>query len=170
MFRYRVMAKLTVLSEGYTGLSFEVRSEKSSIGRLGDNAISIPEASVSSRHCEVWLKGDDIAVVDQGSTNGSFINDLKLIAEKEATLRPGQTLRLGQIQLRFELETKHNDSGRPTVQPGMSHGGGNSPTTAFAKKTNKANKIIFGVGTTLLVIIIGALVYAFGNLSSGPTP
>lgn len=170
MFCYRVMAKLTVLSEGFTGLSFEVKSEKSSIGRLEDNAISIPEASVSSRHCEVWLKGDDIAVVDQGSTNGSFINDLKLTAEKVATLRPGQTLRLGQIQLRFELETKSTDSGRPTVQTGTTLGSGTSPHTTFAKKSNKANKITFGVGATLLVIIIGALVYAFGNLSSGPTP
>jgi len=88
------MAKLTVLTEGFTGLSFEVNADKASVGRIEGNSLCIPEASVSSHHCELWLKGDDVIVKDLGSTNGSFINELQLAADKEATLRPGQILRL----------------------------------------------------------------------------
>ena len=163
------MAKLTVLTEGFTSLSFEVKPEKASVGRLEENAICIPEASVSSHHCELWLKGDDLIVKDLGSTNGSFINELQLAAEKEATLRPGQILRMGQVQLRFETGKKQTEASRQTVKLGDAGttvaGGG----AAFSKKSNKANKVFFAVGGVLLLIIIGALVFAFLNLGS-PNP
>ena len=162
------MAKLTVLSEGFNGLSFEVKTEKSSIGRLEDNTFSIPEASVSSHHCEVWTKGDDVVVKDLGSTNGSFINELQLAAEKEAVLRPGQILRLGQIQLRFETGMRQSETLRQTVKIGAGSPGATGANTAFTKKSNNANKVFFAAGGLLLLIIIAALVYAFGNLSSGP--
>jgi pSer/pThr/pTyr-binding forkhead associated (FHA) protein len=160
------MAKLTVLTEGFTGLSFEVKAEKASVGRLEGNAICIPEASVSSHHCELWLKGDDVIVKDLGSTNGSFINELQLVADKEATLRPGQILRLGQVQLRFETGKKQTDASRQTVKLGDSGTTAAAGATAFSKKSNKANKVFFAVGGILLLIIIGALVFAFMNLGS----
>ena len=164
------MAKLSVLSEGFNGLSFEVKTEKASIGRLDDNSFSIPEASVSSHHCEVWLKGDDVVVKDLGSTNGSFINELQLAAEKEAVLRPGQILRLGQVQLRFETGMKQSDASRQTVKIGAGTLAGTANNTAFAKKSNNANKVFFAAGGLLLLIIIAALVYAFGNLSTPTAP
>lgn len=160
------MAKLTVLTEGFTGLSFEVKPEKASVGRLGENAICIPEASVSSHHCELWLKGDDLIVRDLGSTNGSFINELQLAAEKEATLRPGQILRLGQVQLRFETGKKQTEASRQTVKLGDAGATAAVGGAAFSKKSNKANKVFFAVGGILLLIIIGALVFAFLNLGS----
>jgi pSer/pThr/pTyr-binding forkhead associated (FHA) protein len=163
------MAKLTVLTEGFTGLSFEVKSEKASVGRLDENAICIPEASVSSNHCELWLKGDDVVVKDLGSTNGSFINELQLAPEKEATLRPGQVLRLGQVQLRFETGKKQTEASRQSVKLGDAGAAATAGTTAFSKKSNKANKVFFAVGGVLLVIIIAALVFAFLNLGS-PNP
>lgn len=160
------MAKLTVLTEGFTDRSFEVKPEKTSVGRLEENAICIPEASVSSNHCEVWLKGDDIIVKDLGSTNGSFINELQLAADKEATLRPGQILRLGQVQLRFETGKKQTEATRQTVKLGDSGTASAVGATAFSKKSNKANKVFLAVGGLLLVIIIGALVFAFLHLGS----
>ena len=39
------MAKLVVLTEGYVGRNFELKSERTTIGRLEDNAFQIPEAS-----------------------------------------------------------------------------------------------------------------------------
>jgi len=166
---HRIMAKLTVLTEGFTGLSFEVNADKASVGRIEGNSLCIPEASVSSHHCELWLKGDDVIVRDLGSTNGSFINELQLAADKEATLRPGQILRLGQVQLRFETGKKQTEAPRQTVKLGDSGATAASGATAFSKKSNKANKVFFAVGGVLLLIIIGALVFAFLNLGS-PNP
>src|SRR6266850_1318523 len=93
------MAKLVILSEGMTGRSHELKVDKTTIGRVEDNTFQIAEPSVSSHHCEVLLRGTDVVIRDLNSTNGTFINGEKIT---ESVLKPGQTLRLGQIDLRLE--------------------------------------------------------------------
>src|SRR5689334_14216553 len=95
------MPKLVVLSEGLTGRSHELKVDKTTIGRLEDNTFQIAEQSVSSHHCEVLLKGNDVVVKDLNSTNGTYINGEKIT---EKVLKPGQILRLGQIEVRLEAE------------------------------------------------------------------
>ena len=67
------MAKLVVLSEGFTGVTCELKVDKTTIGRLEDNAFQIAEPSVSSHHCELTRRGADLLVKDLNSTNGTFI-------------------------------------------------------------------------------------------------
>lgn len=93
------MAKLVVLNAGLAGRSVELTSEKTTIGRVEDNTFQIAEASVSSHHCEILLRGSDVVVKDLNSTNGTFINGEKV---SETVLKPGQTLRLGQIELKLD--------------------------------------------------------------------
>ena len=93
------MPKLVVLSEGLTGRSYELKVDKTTIGRLEDNSFPIAEQSVSSHHCEILLKGNDVIVKDLNSTNGTYINGEKIT---EKALKPGQILRLGQIEARLE--------------------------------------------------------------------
>src|SRR5437667_11384416 len=93
------MAKLVVLSEGLTGLAYELKVDKTTVGRLEDNAFQIAESSVSSHHCELDRRGGEIVVKDLNSTNGTFINGEKIT---EAVLKPGQILRLGQVEMRLE--------------------------------------------------------------------
>ena len=97
------MAKLVVLSEGFTGRTCELKGERTTVGRLEDNQFQIPEPSVSSHHCEIILRGNDIVIKDLDSTNGSFIDGDKIT---EAVLKPGQILRLGQIELRLDDGTQ----------------------------------------------------------------
>src|SRR5579862_1643325 len=93
------MAKLVLLSAGMTGRTHDLKTEKTTVGRVEDNTFQIAEPSVSSHHCEVLLRGNDVVIKDLNSTNGTFINDEKIT---ESVLKPGQTLRLGQIELRLE--------------------------------------------------------------------
>src|SRR5437867_1375004 len=93
------MARLVLLSEGLTGRSFERKVEKTTVGRVEDNAFQIPETSVSSHHAEILLRGNDVVIKDLNSTNGTFINGEKVA---EAVLKPGQILRLGMIEMRLE--------------------------------------------------------------------
>src|SRR5437867_10661278 len=93
------MARLVLLSEGLTGRTFELKAEKTTVGRVEDNAFQIPETSVSSHHAELHLRGNDLLVKDLNSTNGTFINGEKVT---EAILKPGQILRLGMIEMRLE--------------------------------------------------------------------
>ena len=96
------MAKLVVLSAGLNGRTHELNVDKTTIGRVEDNTFQIADPSVSSHHCEVLLRGSDVVVKDLNSTNGSFINGEKFA--DEAVLKPGQTLRLGQIELQLLTE------------------------------------------------------------------
>ena len=162
------MPKLVCLTAGFTDRVFDVPSEKASIGRLDDNRFSIAEPSVSSHHCEVWVKGDDIVVKDLSSTNGTFINEAQLAADKETPLRPGQTLRLGQVEFRYETGKRQTDQPRPTVKIGDAAGSATTviakKNSQFGKKTNNTNKIFLAVGAVLFVVIVALLVIAFSGL------
>src|SRR6185312_14825859 len=95
------MAKLVVLSAGFGGRTHELNVDKTTVGRVEDNTFQIADPSVSSHHCEVVLQGSDVLIRDLGSTNGSFINGEKI---SESILKPGQTLKLGQIELQLLTE------------------------------------------------------------------
>src|SRR4051812_25812706 len=94
------MAKLVLLSEGLTGRSYDLKVDKTTVGRVEDNAFQIAEQSVSSHHCEVILRGTDVVIRDLNSTNGTFIGGAQVTGE--AVLKPGQILRLGQVEMRLE--------------------------------------------------------------------
>src|ERR1700744_5517972 len=94
------MAKLVLLSAGMTGRTHDLKTEKTTIGRVEDNTFQIAEPSVSSHHCEVLLQGNDVIIKDLNSTNGTFINNQQITTE--GVLKAGQILRLGQVELRLE--------------------------------------------------------------------
>ena len=95
------MAKLVVINQGLAGLSLELSENWATIGRGNGNALQIIETSVSGKHCEVQLAGNELNIRDLRSTNGTFVRGQKIA---EAVLKPGQTLRLGQVELRFEVD------------------------------------------------------------------
>ncbi|HOX02284.1 MAG TPA: FHA domain-containing protein [Candidatus Paceibacterota bacterium] len=162
------MAKLVVLTEGFAGRSYDLKGEKTTIGRVEDNAFQIPEPSVSSHHCEIQFRGADCMVRDLDSTNGTFINGERV---KEAALKPGQVLQLGGIQLRFEdekgaaakpkqvVESTHPGVKLSSLEPGAKPA--NLPTDAlFRKKSNKINLAFTVAGIVLGVIVVGLLLWA----------
>jgi pSer/pThr/pTyr-binding forkhead associated (FHA) protein len=163
------MGKLVVLTEGLVGRSTELSVSKTTVGRVEDNSFQIAEPSVSSHHCEVWLKGDDVVVKDLNSTNGTFLNDIQLGPDKEGVLKPGQILRLGQVEMRYETGKRQTEQPRQTVRLGEGNTMVVGPKGGFAKKDNKVNKIFLVVGIVLGVAILGALVMVFTNLG-GSTP
>jgi pSer/pThr/pTyr-binding forkhead associated (FHA) protein len=186
------MAKLVVLTAGMTGRTHELKADKTTVGRLEDNTFQIAEPSVSSHHCEVLLQGSEVLVRDLNSTNGTFINGEKI---SESILKPGQTLRLGQIELRLEAEgagaaTAPAPSPSPSPAPSPTRkpldqtlatqrgvslselDQGTRPTgfdtkgTGFSKKDNKANKIIWIIAGAVGLVIVALLLYVFAIASS----
>lgn len=170
------MAKLVLLSAGMTGRTHELKADKTTIGRVEDNTFQIAEPSVSSHHCEVLLRGDEVTVKDLNSTNGTFINGEKV---SESPLKPGQILRLGQIEMRLETDAQAPGSPKKldqtmVMQRGVSlteleqtaRGGGfGTKGTGFSKKDNKANKIVIIVCAVLGAVIVGLLLYVFAVAS-----
>jgi pSer/pThr/pTyr-binding forkhead associated (FHA) protein len=175
------MAKLVVLSEGMTGRTHELKVEKTTIGRVEDNTFQIAEPSVSSHHCEVLLRGAEVVVKDLNSTNGSFIGGERIT---EAVLKPGQTLRLGQIELRLDAESGQAASKKTTgptiamqrgvslteLETGAKGSGLQTPSKGFAKKEDKAGKIFWIAAIAVGVVIVGLLVYVFLNIQRSGNP
>ena len=93
------MPKLVILNQGLTGQTHELKADQTTVGRVEDNLFQISEPSVSSHHCEILLRGGDVVIRDLNSTNGTFINNQKIA---ESVLKPGQTLRLGNVELRLD--------------------------------------------------------------------
>lgn len=165
------MARLVLLSEGFTGRTYELKVEKTTVGRVADNAFEIPEASISSHHAEIILKGSDVLVRDLGSTNGSFINGEKIT---EGVLKPGQILRLGVIEMRLETgeppASKRVFDQTRVIPQGVKMDelrGDRAPldlkdkNSAFSMKSNKGVKVFIGViiaaGLVLVVLLVWLL-------------
>src|SRR4051794_19807411 len=69
------------------------------IGKAPDNDVVIDHPTVSRNHLVVRRQGDQFLVQDLGSTNGTFIDGAQV---REAYLRPGALLEVGDVQLRFQ--------------------------------------------------------------------
>jgi len=172
------MAKLVIQNQGMTGRAHELNVDRTTVGRVEDNTFQIADPSVSSHHCEVHLQGGEFLIRDLNSTNGSFINGEKIT---EKVLKPGQVLRLGQVELKLEVEgaaatpspapavpAKKTVDSTMVMPRGVSLSdleSGGRPTgfdtnTAFSKKRNKIGIYFWiGFGIVILLIIV-LLLYA----------
>lgn len=68
------------------------------IGRDPENEVVLPDPMVSSRHAVLAINYGKLTVTDLGSTNGVFINGLRVRA---AQIQPGDVLTVGRISLRL---------------------------------------------------------------------
>jgi pSer/pThr/pTyr-binding forkhead associated (FHA) protein len=106
------MAKLVILTQGMTGRAHELNVDRTTIGRVEDNTFQIADPSVSSHHCEAHLRGGEVLIRDLNSTNGTYINGAQIT---ESVLKSGQTLRLGQIELKLEAEGSASTAAAPVA-------------------------------------------------------
>ena len=94
------MALLRITSGDSAGAAFAIGSGSHRVGRADGNHLRLPDGSVSGSHCEVALDpAGNLIVRDLGSTNGTYIQGQRV---REALVRPGQNLRLGNLELIFE--------------------------------------------------------------------
>lgn len=73
-----------------------------SIGRSADADIRIDDRYASGLHARVSPRGGRFYLEDMNSTNGTLLNDAGVTGEEE--LVPGDRVRIGDTELRFELE------------------------------------------------------------------
>lgn len=78
------------------------------VGRSLDATIAFGDPDISRIHLIVTLKHDRIWIEDQGSANGTFVNDQKIPAQKTVSVEPGDKVKVGksEIYLSFNLLEK----------------------------------------------------------------
>jgi hypothetical protein len=99
----RQLGRLVVLSSPALDEGDEIALDSSpiTIGRGPTNDVPLPEDEyASTRHARIEPRRDGIWVEDIGSTNGTFVNGIRLTRERR--LAPGDVLRVGETDLRFE--------------------------------------------------------------------
>jgi CheY-like chemotaxis protein len=93
------MARLVITANGHLGLTHELGRNWTTIGRAAGNTFQILESSVSGKHCEVRLRGEELIIRDLRSTNGTFIGGRQVV---EGVIRLGETFRAGDVELKLE--------------------------------------------------------------------
>jgi len=99
----RELGHLVVVSspELQAGEEFTLDAHPLTIGRANNNDVALPtDEYASSRHARVEPRRDGVWVSDVGSTNGTFVNGIRLTRERR--LAPGDVVRVGETDFRFE--------------------------------------------------------------------
>lgn len=78
------------------GRFFTLDSETVSIGRHGTNDIVLDDITVSRRHTTIRRDGPTVTVHDEGSLNGTYVNQVRV---DTARLRQGDELQVGKYHL-----------------------------------------------------------------------
>jgi predicted component of type VI protein secretion system len=89
------------------GKVFPLESQEISIGRETTNTIVINDVQVSRRHARMELRGPTYVIQDLGSTNGTFVNGIRISGMQ--VLTPGDAVTFGEgIVLTYESTTDLN--------------------------------------------------------------
>lgn len=73
------------------------------LGRADDNDLVLNDSSVSRRHARLSREGDQWMLEDLASASGTFIDSQQLPPNTPTPLLPGQVVRLGVVQLVWEV-------------------------------------------------------------------
>ncbi|MGL6194542.1 MAG: FHA domain-containing protein, partial [Thermoguttaceae bacterium] len=92
------MSYLYVIQGYNQGCRFEIRGEVVTIGRDESNDFQLHDSEVSRRHAEIRTVDGKLLLIDNESSNGSFVNGYRV---KKAQLHSGDQIQLGRSLLLF---------------------------------------------------------------------
>jgi|TARA_B100000035_G_scaffold263388_1_gene235076 pSer/pThr/pTyr-binding forkhead associated (FHA) protein len=75
----------------------------STLGRHPESSIFFDDITVSRRHAEVTLSGNEARVTDVGSLNGTYLNQRQIDSTQQ--LVPGDVLQVGKFKLVYFQES-----------------------------------------------------------------
>jgi pSer/pThr/pTyr-binding forkhead associated (FHA) protein len=99
-----VVSRLYITEDDRAGRIVEV-TNMATIGRASDSDILVNEATVSHRHALLAPQPEGVVLIDLGSTNGSFVNDVQAPPDEVVWLADGDVIRLGRVVLRYLAPT-----------------------------------------------------------------
>lgn len=156
------------------------------IGQSPDNRIVVNDLKVSSHHAQIRLEGPGYEIIDMGSSNGTFVNEQRLMPNLPRFLYTGDQIRIGDTRFTYEAGTmtqlpikrtvyggfneESNLSSAPQTSPpyieesyGPSQGGYASyPQAVLPTKKPRRLGLWIALGVLVGVLLISAI--AFGAL------
>jgi pSer/pThr/pTyr-binding forkhead associated (FHA) protein len=97
---------LTVIVRGPGGdtrLTFD-GTQRVVIGRGASCDVRLPDPSVSHRHASLRAQGADFLLVDEGSSNGTFVGGVRIAPRTSRIVRTGDMARLGRVWIELRVD------------------------------------------------------------------
>ena len=100
---------LLLMQEGEgTPRRIPLRSLPITIGRSAPAELVLEGGTVSRRHCRLELRNDQILLTDLGSTNGTFVDGVRL--ESAVALQDGAAIAVGSHRLRYHRRSREESA------------------------------------------------------------
>ncbi len=92
-------ACLLVVGGDLNGSIFDLHQGETVIGRNPECTISLDFAGVSRKHFSVIMNNDEAVLMDLGSANGTYLNNLKI--EGQVQLKKSDIIKIGAIAMKY---------------------------------------------------------------------
>lgn len=86
-----------------TRLTFD-GTQRVVIGRGPGSDVRLPDTSVSYRHATLRAQGAEFVLVDEGSTNGTFVGEIRIAPNTSRLVRSGDSVRVGRMSLELRMD------------------------------------------------------------------
>jgi pSer/pThr/pTyr-binding forkhead associated (FHA) protein len=73
------------------------------IGRSSGADVRLPDPSVSLRHASIRASGSEYTIVDEASSNGTFVGGVELLPQTPRLLKSGDLVRVGRVWLEVAI-------------------------------------------------------------------
>ena len=80
---------------------YDLTKPSVNLGRAASNDITVDNATISRQHAIIKLDQDDFRIYDLGSSNGTFVNDQRIV--EPIVLQDGDIVRLGDMAFIFKV-------------------------------------------------------------------
>ncbi len=110
----KVKWKLKGITSPVAGKSFVIK-DKTIMGRDARCEIEISSSMVSRNHAELFFRGNVLMIRDLGSTNGTYVNGVRI--SKEMSLQNGDEVKLDEVS--FEVVGPQDEMAKTTLRPAV---------------------------------------------------
>ncbi len=87
------------------GSLVKLRRDATILGRDKGNIVMSDDTETSSTHCQIQLIGEEYHIFDMNSTNGTFVNNERVL---KAKLSDGDAIEIGKTKIIFSMESEAN--------------------------------------------------------------
>ncbi len=87
----------------YQGVIFDLNSSSVIIGRDASNGVPLPnDTNASRRHATLEARSGQFTITDNGSSNGTLVNGVKILTAAPHPIHSGDEIQIGMTRFRFE--------------------------------------------------------------------
>jgi len=94
----RALPRIVITKGPETGKEYSLE-QAAILGRLDSSDIPIHDKKASREHAKIYRQGQQFAIVDLNSSNGTFVNGEQIT---KRVLKPGDEISIGTVSLRFD--------------------------------------------------------------------